>query len=108
MHMFTISDSQTDDLVRSFNIEVKMLQEGYIPKSVEEHLKVSIRTVGSPIFSCASFVGMHDIATEDCFHWVSSEPKMVQALSVILRLVDDLQSYEVIFLILYTLKYDNI
>ncbi|CAD6342706.1 unnamed protein product [Miscanthus lutarioriparius] len=84
----------TDDLVRSFNIEVKMLQEGYIPKSVEEHLKVSIRTVGSPIFSCASFVGMHDIATEDCFHWVSSEPKMVQALSVILRLVDDLQSYE--------------
>ena len=86
MHMFTISDSQTDDLVRSFNIEVKMLQEGYIPKSVEEHLKVSIRTVGSPIFTCASFVGMHDIATEDFFHWVSGEPKMVQALSVILRL----------------------
>jgi len=46
--------------------------------------------------SCASFVGMHDVATEDCFEWVSSVPKMVQALSVILRLVDDLESYEVI------------
>uniref|UniRef100_K3ZC71 Terpene synthase n=1 Tax=Setaria italica TaxID=4555 RepID=K3ZC71_SETIT len=82
------------DLVRSFNMEVKMLQEGYIPKSVEEHLKVSLRTGGCPILSCASFVGMHDIATTDFFNWVSSVPKMVQALSIILRLVDDLQSYE--------------
>ena len=84
----------TEDLVRSFNMEVKMLQEGYIPKSVEEHLKVSLRTGGCPILSCASFVGMHDIATTDFFNWVSSVPKMVQALSIILRLVDDLQSYE--------------
>ncbi|WVZ95807.1 LOW QUALITY PROTEIN: hypothetical protein U9M48_041523 [Paspalum notatum var. saurae] len=83
-----------EDLVRGFNMEVKMLQEGYIPTSVEEHLKVSIRTGGCPFLSCASFVGMHDIATKDCFDWVSSVPKMVQALSVILRLVDDLQSYE--------------
>ncbi|PAN16832.1 hypothetical protein PAHAL_3G089700 [Panicum hallii] len=84
----------TVDLVRSFNMEVKMLQEGYIPKSVEEHLKVSLRTGGCPILSCASFVGMHDIATTECFDWVSSVPKLVQALSIILRLVDDLQSYE--------------
>ncbi|XP_072148668.1 alpha-terpineol synthase, chloroplastic isoform X3 [Setaria viridis] len=84
----------TEDLVRSFNMEVKMLQEGYIPESVEEHLKVSLRTGGCPILSCASFVGMHDIATTDFFNWVSSVPKMVQALSIILRLVDDLQSYE--------------
>jgi len=76
-----------------------MLKEGYIPKSVDEHLKVSTITGGCPFLSCASFVGMHDIATEDCFDWVSSEPKMVRALSVILRLVDDLESYEVISLI---------
>nr|CAB3452524.1 unnamed protein product [Digitaria exilis] len=30
-----------EDLVRSYNMEVKMLQYGYIPKSVEEHLQVS-------------------------------------------------------------------
>jgi len=86
---------QTEDLVRGFNMEVKMLQEGYIPKSVEEHLKVSLRTGGCPILSCASFVGMHDIATKDFFDWISSVPKMVHAFSVILRLVDDLRSYEV-------------
>ncbi|CAN6340312.1 unnamed protein product [Urochloa humidicola] len=84
----------TEDLVRSFNMEVKMLQEGYTPKSVEEHLKVSLRTGGCPILSCASFVGMHDIATKDIFDWVSGVPKMVEALSIILRLVDDLRSYE--------------
>jgi hypothetical protein len=86
---------QTEDLVRGFNMEVKMLQEGYVPKSVEEHLKVSLRTGGCPILSCASFVGMHDIATKDFFDWISSVPKMVRALSIILRLVDDLRSYEV-------------
>ncbi|CAL4903312.1 unnamed protein product [Urochloa decumbens] len=84
----------TEDLVRSFNMEVKMLKDGYIPKSVEEHLQVSIRTGGCPILSCASFVGMNDIATKDSFDWVSSVPNMVKALSRVLRLLDDLQSYE--------------
>ncbi|CAL4910726.1 unnamed protein product [Urochloa decumbens] len=84
----------TEDLVRSYNMEVKMLEDGYIPKSVEEHLQVSIRTGGCPILSCASFIGMNDIATKDSFDWVSSVPNMVKALSRVLRLLDDLQSYE--------------
>ncbi|KAF8731742.1 hypothetical protein HU200_015674 [Digitaria exilis] len=83
-----------EDLVRSYNMEVKMLQDGYIPKSVEEHLQVSIRTGGCPILSCACFIGMNDIVTKDYFDWVSTVPNMVQALSRILRLLDDLQSYE--------------
>lgn len=80
-------------------MEVKMLQEGYIPNSVEEHLKVSLRTGGCPFLSCASFVGINDVITKDCFDWVASVPKMVQALSIILRLLNDLQSSEVISLI---------
>lgn len=84
----------TEDLVRGFSREVKMLEKGYIPKSVEEHLQVSMRTGGCPILSCASFVGMNDIATKDCFDWVSHVPNMVQALARVLRLLDDLQSYE--------------
>ncbi|WVZ95781.1 hypothetical protein U9M48_041504 [Paspalum notatum var. saurae] len=79
---------------RSYNTEVQMRQEGYIPKSIEEHLKLSLITGGCPILACASFVGMHDMATKDCFDWVSTIPKMVQALSIILRIGDDLQSYE--------------
>jgi hypothetical protein len=71
-YIVAIFNMQTEDLVRGFNMEVKMLQEGYVPKSVEEHLKVSLRTGGCPILSCASFVGMHDIATKDFFDWISS------------------------------------
>jgi len=72
-----------------------MLEEGYIPKFVEEHLQVSMRTGGCPLLSCASLVGMNDIATRDCFDWVSRVPNMVRALARILRLLDDLQTYEV-------------
>ncbi|KAJ1261198.1 hypothetical protein BS78_09G009600 [Paspalum vaginatum] len=84
----------TEDLVRGFTKEAKMLNEGYTPKTVEEHLNVSLRTGGCLLLSCASFVGMHDIVSEDFYDWVSSVPKMVKALAIILRLVNDLQSDE--------------
>jgi hypothetical protein len=38
---------------------------------------------------------MGDIATEDVFKWVSSEPKATYAAIVICRLMDDLASNEV-------------
>ncbi|XP_062200557.1 alpha-terpineol synthase, chloroplastic-like [Phragmites australis] len=84
----------TVDMVRAFNMEVKMREEGYTPRSVEEHLQFSIWTGGCHLLSCTSFVGMDDIATKDSFDWVSTMPKMVKALCIILRLLDDLQSYE--------------
>ncbi|WVZ95793.1 hypothetical protein U9M48_041513, partial [Paspalum notatum var. saurae] len=84
----------TEDLVKGFTKEAKMLNEGYIPKSVEEHLNVLLRTGGCPLLSCASFVGMHGIVSEDFYDWVSSVPKMVKALAIILRLANDLQSDE--------------
>ncbi|GJN21019.1 hypothetical protein PR202_gb08464 [Eleusine coracana subsp. coracana] len=84
----------TLDLVRCFNAEVKMREDGYVPKSVEEHLQVSLRSGGCHLLSCASLVGMDDIATKDSFDWISSMPKMVTRLCIILRLLDDLQTYE--------------
>ncbi|KAK2630838.1 hypothetical protein QOZ80_UnG0724250 [Eleusine coracana subsp. coracana] len=84
----------TLDLVRCFNTEVKMRDDGYVPKSVEEHLQVSLRSGGCHLLSCASLVGMDDIATKDSFDWISSMPKMVTRLCIILRLLDDLQTYE--------------
>nr|QLR06791.1 terpene synthase clade-III-ancestor [synthetic construct] len=82
------------DLVRGYNKEVKWREEGYVPKTVEEHLQVSVRSGACHLLACASFVGMGDIATKDSFEWVSTVPKIVQALCIILRLLDDLKSYE--------------
>uniref|UniRef100_A0A0D9VFT8 Uncharacterized protein n=1 Tax=Leersia perrieri TaxID=77586 RepID=A0A0D9VFT8_9ORYZ len=86
--------SFTTDLVKNFNKEVKMREEGYVPKSVEEHLQISARTGACHLLSCASLVGMDDMATKESFDWVSTMPKMVRALCTILRLVDDLKTYE--------------
>ncbi len=87
---------QTEDLVRNYNREVKMREESYVPKSVEEHLQISSRTGACHLLACASLVGMDVTATKESFDWVSTMPKMVLALCTILRLVDDLKTYEVI------------
>ena len=39
------------------------------------------------------------MAAQEAFEWVCSVPKIVQALCIILRLSDDLKSYEVIFIL---------
>ncbi|GJM84944.1 hypothetical protein PR202_ga00660 [Eleusine coracana subsp. coracana] len=91
----TACDLQTTiDWVRAYNTEVKWRDNRYIPATVEEHLQLSVRTGACHLLSCASFVGMDDIATEESFHWVTSMPKIVHSLCIILRLLDDLQSYE--------------
>jgi ABC-type branched-subunit amino acid transport system ATPase component len=75
-----------------------MREEGYIPRTVNEHLQVSLRTGACHLLACASFVGMDEIATKESFDWVSTMPKIVKALCIILRLLDDLQTYEVILI----------
>jgi hypothetical protein len=86
---------QTVDLVKNYNKEVKMREDGYVPKSVEEHLHVSARTGACHLLACTSLVGMDDVATKDSFNWVSTIPKIVEKLCIILRLLDDIMTYEV-------------
>jgi hypothetical protein len=86
---------QIIDLVRAYNKEVKWREEGYVPATVEEHLQFSSRSGACHLLSCASFIGMTDIATKEAFDWVSNVPKLVKMLCIILRLSDDLKSYEV-------------
>nr|ABR09288.1 monoterpene synthase [Zea mays]ABR09289.1 monoterpene synthase [Zea mays] len=82
------------DLVRAYNEEVKWREQGYVPATVEEHLQVSARSGGCHLLSCTSFVGMGDVADQEAFEWVRGVPKIVKALCIILRLSDDLKSYE--------------
>ncbi|KAE8780056.1 beta-sesquiphellandrene synthase-like [Hordeum vulgare] len=82
------------DLVRNYNKEVKMREENFIPISVEEHLQISARTSACHLLACTSLVGMDDIATKSSFEWVSTIPKSVQNLCIIVRLLDDIMTYE--------------
>lgn len=77
-------------------MEVKWRDERYVLGTVDEHLQVSAISSSSHVLSCASFLGMGEIATTKSFEWVSSMSKMVHALCVILRLSDDLsESFQV-------------
>uniref|UniRef100_K3YYB8 Uncharacterized protein n=1 Tax=Setaria italica TaxID=4555 RepID=K3YYB8_SETIT len=84
----------TIDWVRAYTTEVKWRDQRYVPATVEEHLQLSVRSGACHLLSCASFVGMGDIATRESFEWVSSMPEIVHSLCIILRLLDDPKSYE--------------
>ncbi|TVU30158.1 hypothetical protein EJB05_21767, partial [Eragrostis curvula] len=84
----------TIDWVRAYNTEVEWRDKRYIPATVDEHLQNSVRSGACHLLSCASFIGMDDIATKESFDWVTSMPKPVHSLCIILRLLDDLKSYE--------------
>ena len=63
------------------------------------------------MLTITSFVAMGDIATKEAFDWVSNDPKMVRASSIVCRLMDDIVSHEVLitsfipfYVVLYLLK----
>ena len=70
--------------------------------TVEEHLRISMMTIAYPLLACASFVGMGDVATKEAFEWVTSYPTILKASSIIFRVVDDINSHEVLLVSINT------
>ncbi|XP_042454708.1 alpha-humulene synthase-like [Zingiber officinale] len=81
------------DLSRSYFQEVKWCAEGYVP-TLEEHLRVSLKSTGYPAITCVSFVGLGEDATKEAFEWVTSFPKILKSCTIITRLMDDIASHE--------------
>ena len=75
--------------------EAKWRTEGYIP-NFEEYLKVSLVSCGYQMLAAAAVLGMGNIATKEVFEWISANPKIVNASTIICRLVDDIMSRKVI------------
>lgn len=75
--------------------ECKWRDDKYVPK-LEEHMRVSIRTVGFPLFYCVLLSGMEEaVATKDAFEWFASFPKIIEACAIIGRITNDITSKEV-------------
>ncbi|WOG83243.1 hypothetical protein DCAR_0102418 [Daucus carota subsp. sativus] len=73
--------------------EAKWLQTQYFP-SFEEYMRVALVSGAVKMLSVASFVRMGDIATREAFEWLSKDPLVVNGLSVICRLSDDIVGHE--------------
>ncbi|KAH7564835.1 hypothetical protein JRO89_XS09G0036000 [Xanthoceras sorbifolium] len=85
-------------LVRVYFVEAQWCERKYVP-TMEEYMAVALLSCGYTTLASSSFVGMGDIATEDAFDWVSSNPKIIKASSIINRLMDDIVSHEVLNII---------
>ncbi|KAJ4718940.1 Sesquiterpene synthase [Melia azedarach] len=81
------------ELVAMDFVEAKWFNEGYVP-TIEEYMEVALISVCNLMLATISFVGMGDIATKESFEWISSNPKIVRASSVICRLMDDIVSHK--------------
>ncbi|TXG67320.1 hypothetical protein EZV62_008595 [Acer yangbiense] len=82
------------DIVRNYFREAKWCHEQHIP-TMEEYMPVALVTSAYKMLATTSFVGMREIVTKQAFEWLFTDPnKMVQASSLICRLMDDMVSHK--------------
>ncbi|CAL5003852.1 unnamed protein product [Urochloa decumbens] len=81
-------------LVQASTQEIKWHDEHYVPKTIDEHLKISRATVGGFQVACSSFVGMGDIITKEILDWLLTYPELLKCFSTIARLCNDIKSTE--------------
>lgn len=74
--------------------EAKWYFEGYTP-TLDEYMRVALVSSGAAMLATSSFVGMGDVVTKQAFDWVITEPKIITASNVVVRLMDDITSHEV-------------
>ncbi|KAK0601352.1 hypothetical protein LWI29_023441 [Acer saccharum] len=82
------------DIVRNYFWEAKWCHEQHVP-TMEEYMPVALATSAYKMLATTSFVGMGEIVTKQAFEWLFTDPnKMVQASSLICRLMDDMVSHK--------------
>ncbi|CAN4075605.1 unnamed protein product [Withania somnifera] len=76
-------------VVKAYYQEFKWYHAGYVP-TFEEYLKVALVTACYMMLSTTSLVGMgEELVSEENLRWITSEPLMVKASSIVCRLMDD-------------------
>ncbi|KAL9256107.1 (-)-germacrene D synthase-like protein [Drosera capensis] len=76
-------------LVRAYFEESKWINSDELP-TYEEYMKIALVTCGYPMLIISSLVGMGDGVTKEDFDWLLGGPKIVEAASIITRLMDDM------------------
>ncbi|KAL5055167.1 hypothetical protein RYX36_035849 [Vicia faba] len=80
-------------LVLAYFTEAKWFSSNFIA-TMEEYMALGIVNSGYYLMTATSFIGMGCIATEAVFKWLTNNPKIVNASSIIARLMDDIVSNE--------------
>ncbi|AQK40807.1 (S)-beta-macrocarpene synthase-like [Zea mays] len=80
------------ELVREYTKEIKWRDEDYVPKTLKEHLKVSLISIGGTLVLCSAFVGMGDVVTKKIMEWVMSDAELVKSFGIFVQLSNDIVS----------------
>ncbi|KAJ8753399.1 hypothetical protein K2173_019798 [Erythroxylum novogranatense] len=78
--------------IQSYHAESKWRDEGYLP-TFEEYMQIALFSSGYPVLSVISFLGIVESSTKEAIEWVQNFPKIVEASSIIARLMDDVVSH---------------
>ncbi|CAN1220426.1 Probable terpene synthase 3 [Linum perenne] len=84
---------QVKQIARAFIKEARWYNNNYVA-TVEEHLQNGYMSIGYPSAITVIYCGMGEVASEEVFEWLFSQPKISVAGSTIARLVDDIVSHE--------------
>lgn len=80
------------NLVGAYMVEAKWCHESYIP-TYDEYKVNGILTSVTPLFVTA-FTGLGEFATNNLFNWIFSNPIILEAASIIGRVLQDLGSHK--------------
>ncbi|XWS16611.1 hypothetical protein CRYUN_Cryun34aG0104600 [Craigia yunnanensis] len=79
--------------VRAYFREAEWFHNHHIP-TMEEYMPIALVTFAYSMLATTSFVGMGDVATEEAFARLFSDPKIVTASAIVCRLMDDVVSHK--------------
>ncbi|KAA3464753.1 putative terpene synthase 6 isoform X2 [Gossypium australe] len=80
-------------LVNDYHAETKWYHDGYVP-TFEEYMSVAMKTSTFDVLLMISFIGMGKMAGREAFEWMQKDPKIMKALNIIGRLMDDIVSHK--------------
>ena len=80
--------------MNNYQAEVKWYRDGYVP-TFEEYMSVAMKTTTYDPVTTLLFIAMGEIARLDAFEWLQKDPRIMKALNVFGRLMNDIQSHKV-------------
>ncbi|KAK3200100.1 hypothetical protein Dsin_023515 [Dipteronia sinensis] len=82
------------DMVRSYQIQAEWFNQDYVP-SFDEYMRNSLAATGVSAISAFILLGMGETAAEiNAFKWIQTQPKILRATYIIIRLMNDIKSNE--------------
>ncbi|WVZ03704.1 hypothetical protein V8G54_024510 [Vigna mungo] len=86
------AEKEMKRLVQAYLIEARWFNSNHTP-TVEKYMEIATMSCGYAMLTTVSFLGMED-TTEEVLIWATSHPKIIEAASILCRLMDDIVGSE--------------